>query len=175
MRVVGESCPHNKTEKNILSELHKNITLIQTSDIFAKTQWILDKISRHRFGYFVKFLIMNNKHHKYKIFGIKYWQLVYCTCWVCHASCMYNVLSLSTPHFQNVYVIWNVNEWTVIDISLAIDKSETNCRQNSHFIKLWYLNWKGVDRDRTLHLQGRNWTADFSWYSWSNTVLWLVS
>ena len=47
--------------------------------------------------------------------------------------------------------------------------------QKGHFIKLWYLKWKGVDRDRTLHLLGLNWEADFSWYSWSNTVLWLVS
>ena len=36
--------------------------------------------------------------------------LVYCACWVCDASCMCNVMSLSNPHFQNVYFIWNKNE-----------------------------------------------------------------
>ena len=73
------------------------------------------------------------------------------------------------------YVIWIENEWKVTDILLAIDISEAQYRKNCHFIKLWYLKWKGVDRDRTLHLLGLNWTADFSWYSWFNTVLWLVS
>ena len=59
-----------------------------------------------------------------------------------HESCMCNVLSLSTPHFQSVciwntiwkrvfilnYVIWNETEWRVIDILLAIDISETQYR-----------------------------------------------
>ena len=33
----------------------------------------------------------------------------------------------------------------------------------------------GQGRDRTLYLLGLNWTADVSWCSWSNTVVWLVS
>ena len=30
------------------------------------------------------------------------------------------------------------------------------------YIKLWYLKWKGVDRDRTLHLLSLNWTAELN-------------
>ena len=64
-------------------------------------------------------------------------------------------------------------KWHTFHLRLIYLKHSTE--QKSHFIKLWYLKWKGVDRDRTLHLLGLNWEADFSWYSWSNTVLWLVS
>ena len=34
---------------------------------------------------------------------------------------------------------------------------------------------KYVERDRTSHLLCLNWTADFSWRSFSNTILWLFS
>ena len=64
-------------------------------------------------------------------------------------------------------------KWQTFWLLLIYLKQSTE--QKGHFIKLWYLKWKGVDRDRTLHLLGLNWEADFSWYSWSNTVLWLVS
>ena len=114
--------------------------------------------------------------------SLLYYAVYWCTL---HArSLIKYVLSLSTPHFQNVYiwntvwnrvfilnyVIWIENEWKVTDILLAIDISETQYGKKCHFIKLWYLKWKGVDRDRTIYLLGLNWTADFSWYSWSNTV-----
>ena len=66
-----------------------------------------------------------------------------------------------------------IGKWQTFWLLLIHLKQSTE--QKGHFIKLWYLKWKGVDRDRTLHLLGLNWTADFSWYSWSNTVLWLVS
>ena len=93
-------------------------------------------------------------------------------------SIMNYVLFLFTPHFQNLY-IWNT-VWNRVFILNYVIWSENeylkhSTEHNSHFIKLWYLKWKGVDRDRTLHLLGLNWEADFSWYSWSNTVLWLVS
>ena len=69
-------------------------------------------------------------------------------------ACMCNILPLFTPLFQNAYVNWNETEWIVIDILLAIDiYLKHNAEQNSHIIKLCYLKWKGVERDRTLHLQ----------------------
>ena len=64
-------------------------------------------------------------------------------------------------------------KWQTFCLLLIYLKRSTE--QKGHFLKLWYLKWKGVDRDRTLHILGWNWTADFSWYSWSNTVQWLVS
>ena len=62
--------------------------------------------------------------------------LVYC--WVCHASCK----------MQNVYVIWNENEghWQIFSLLMIYLK---HCaEQNSHFLKSWYLKWKGLDRNR---------------------------
>ena len=38
---------------------------------------------------------------------------------------------------------------------------------------IWKMKY--VDRDRTSHLLCLNWTADFSWRSFSNTILWLFS
>ena len=36
------------------------------------------------------------------------------------------------------------------DILIAIDISEHNTKKNSHFIKLFYLKRKGLDRDREI-------------------------
>ena len=66
------------------------------------------------------------------------------------------------PIPQLIYVIWNENKWRVIDILIYLKHST---EQNGHFIKLWNLNWKGVDRDRLLKLLSLNWTADVSWYT----------
>ena len=103
---------------------------------------------------------------------------MYCTCWVCHESCMCIVLSLSTPHFSNTY-IWNTI-WNSLNFELSylkwkgVDSDRhfacywyiwNSTEQNSHFIKLWYLKWKGVDRDRTLHILGLNWIANMNWHS----------
>ena len=113
--------------------------------------------------------------------------LVYCTCWVCHKSCMCNFLSLSTLHCQNVYT-WNTalnslhfklcyHKWKGVDSDRHFAcywHIWNSTEQNRHFIELRYLKWKEVDRDRALHILGLNWTADLSWHSWPNTVLWLV-
>ena len=49
-------------------------------------------------------------------------------------------------------------KWQTFWLLLIYLKQSTE--QKGHFIKLWYLKWKGVDRDRTLHLLDWNWTAD---------------
>ena len=110
--------------------------------------------------------------------SLLYYAVYWCTL---HArSLMKYVLSLSTPHFQNVYnwntvgnrlfilnyVIWieNFGQWQTSCLLLLYLKHSTE--QNSHCIKLWYLKLKRVFRNRTFHLLGLKWTADFSWYCW---------
>ena len=93
---------------------------------------------------------------------------------------MCNVLSLSTPYLQNVY-IWNTvlnslqeKEWTVTDILLNSDISETV--QNIIVILMSFDIWNEKEWTGTGHyiLQVKiNQKADLSWDSWCNSVLWL--
>ena len=49
-------------------------------------------------------------------------------------------------------------KWQIFYLLLIYLKHSTE--QKSHFIKLWYLKWKGVDTDKTLHLLSLNRTAE---------------
>ena len=65
-----------------------------------------------------------------------------------------------------------ISEW-IIKKDVNFSSIDPNLTFSKRWFILCYLKWKGVDRDRILHLLGLNWKDDFSGHSWS--VLWLVS